>query len=213
MIDMANLNAKPVITATQMLESMVSMPRPTRAEASDVANAVLDGSDCVMLSGETANGKYPVNAVKVMSKICFEAERILDYKKIFSIISNTIKPRTDRELLAQLCVQSSIDTDASLIICFTETGQMARQVSMYRPKARIIVCTDKMDIVRNANLLRSALGYYVPTFSGREVLLKRTIMVFKEQGLCKSGDKVIAIYGTHEMHPELSNIMNILDVP
>lgn len=125
MIDMANLNSKPVITATQMLESMIQFPRPTRAEASDVANAVLDGSDCVMLSGETANGRYPVNAVKVMSKICFEAERILDFKKIFSIISHAIKPKTERDLLAQLCCQSALDVDASLIICFTETGKMA----------------------------------------------------------------------------------------
>ena len=72
---------------------------------------------------------------------------------------------------------------------------------MYRPKAKIVVCTDKMDIVRNTNLIRNAIGYYIPTFSGRENLLKRTIQVFKESGLCKSGDKVIAVYGTHEMNP------------
>lgn len=84
---------------------------------------------------------------------------------------------------------------------------------MYRPKARIVVCTDKMDIVRNTNLIRSAVGYYIPTFSGRENLLKRSIMIFREQKLCKSGDKVIAVYGTHDMHPEQSNIMNIVEVP
>lgn len=147
MIDLANLHAKPVITATQMLESMITFPRPTRAEASDVANAVLDGSDCVMLSGETANGKFPVNAVKVMSKICFEAERILENERIFKAITNYVHPKAEREMIAQLCVQSAIDLNAKLIFCFTETGTMSKLVSMYRPRAKIIVCSDKMDVV------------------------------------------------------------------
>merc|ERR1719265_1426071 len=107
MIAKCNQAGKPVVTATQMLESMINAPRPTRAEASDVANAVLDGTDCVMLSGETANGQYPVNAVTIMSKCCAEAERCIDYKRTYNDIKLfTPSPVSTSEALASSAVST-----------------------------------------------------------------------------------------------------------
>merc|ERR1712166_1266120 len=125
MIEKANIAAKPVVTATQMLESMIKTPRPTRAEASDVANAVLDGTDCVMLSGECANGDYPINAVSIMSKICVEAEKTINYKRIFADIkSYTPSPVSTAEAVASALCSAVLDqSDISLIIVLTESGK------------------------------------------------------------------------------------------
>merc|ERR1719270_2283030 len=129
MIAKCNMKGKPVVTATQMLESMIKAPRPTRAEASDVANAVLDGTDCVMLSGETANGDYPINAVTIMSKCAAEAERCLDYKRSFNDIKMfTPAPVSTAEALAASAVSTTLDLDIDLIIVLTDTGHMARLV-------------------------------------------------------------------------------------
>ena len=109
-----------------MLESMVKAPRPTRAEASDVANAVLDGSDCVMLSGETVNGDYPLNAVTIMSKICVEAEKMIDYKRIYNDLKlYSPGPLPTAEAVASAAVSTVLDLNIDLIIVLTDTGKIA----------------------------------------------------------------------------------------
>lgn len=139
MIQKCNLAGKPVVTATQMLESMTKNPRPTRAEATDVANAVLDGTDCVMLSGETAAGSYPIQAVQVMTKICREAEASIDYHALFkAIMKRTPLPMSPLESLASSAVRTAHKVQASLIVVLTRGGATARLVAKYRPTMPIL---------------------------------------------------------------------------
>lgn len=132
-----------------MLESMQKAPRPTRAEASDVANAVIDGSDCVMLSGETANGDYPLNAVTIMAKICVEAEKMLDYKRIYNDLKlYSPAPLATAESLASAAVSTVLDLNIDLIIVLTDTGKIAKYVAKYRPPVPILACSVSMPVVR-----------------------------------------------------------------
>ncbi len=139
MIYKCNSAGKPVVTATQMLESMIKSPRPTRAEATDVANAVLDGTDSVMLSGETANGLYPDTAVAVMSRICQEAEASLDYGAIFKEIMRSVPlPMSPLESLASSAVRTANKVRATLIVVLTRGGTTAKLVAKYRPYVPIL---------------------------------------------------------------------------
>lgn len=213
MIEKANLQGKPVITATQMLESMIKAPRPTRAEASDVANAVLDGTDCVMLSGETANGDYPLNAVTIMAKICVEAEKMIDYKRLYNdlkLYSSGALPTA--EAVASAAVSTVLDLNIDLIIVLTDTGKIARYVAKYRPPVPILACSVNQSVVRQMNLSRGVIGYKIPSFEDTDNLLQLVIKTAKEMNLCKQGHKVITIHGTAEETPDESNIMKILDI-
>lgn len=126
MIEKANVAAKPVITASQILESMISAPRPTRAEASDASNAVMDGTDCIMLQGASANGTYPVEAVTELARLAAEAEKTLDYKNLFDQLrSFTPAPVATAESVASGAVGSVNELQVRLIIVVTDTGRLA----------------------------------------------------------------------------------------
>jgi pyruvate kinase len=196
MIDIANLAGKPVITATQMLESMTGKPVPTRAEASDVANAVIDGSDAVMLSGETAGGQFPIESCEVMSKICFEAERLINFEKLHKLMVEKIKPESPADIIASEATQTAMDIHAKIIICFSETGRMARRLAAYRPAQRIIVAADNYNVVKSCNASRGLIGFKIPTFLGREMLLQQIIQECKKRGFCIKGDTIVAVYGS-----------------
>ena len=154
----ANLAGKPVVTSTQMLDSMTERPRPTNAECNDVANAVLDGTDCMMLSSETAKGLYPVESVQTMARIIAEAELVLDYDGHFSAIREEVlsggKTVSVMEALASSAVESSLDVDAPLIVLLSETGALAKLVAKYRPPARVLVVTSNEMTARQMSASR-----------------------------------------------------------
>ena len=165
MIHKANQAGKPIITATQMMESMIVNPRPTRAEASDVANAVLDGTDCVMLSGETANGSFPVEAVKTMAKICSEAELCFDNEGNYWAMQSNMNG-SEKEAMACTAVQLSFEIKTNVIICFTKTGKMALNISKYRPKAFIVAVGIDDCVIKGLATSRGVVCLRVQVFQG-----------------------------------------------
>jgi pyruvate kinase len=196
-----------------MLESMINAPRPTRAEASDVANAVLDGSDCVMLSGESANGAYPLQAVGIMARICAEAERTIDYKRLYTDTrAFSPAPVPTAEAVAAAAVGTVIDCNIDLVIVLTDSGKLARLVSKYRPNCPILACSVSNPVIRQLNCTRGVIGYKMPSFQGTDQLLQLVIKTARDMGLCSSGHKVVTIHGTKEETPDESNIMKILDI-
>ncbi|WCJ38943.1 Pyruvate kinase family protein [Euphorbia peplus] len=214
MIYKCNLVGKPVVTATQMLESMIKSPRPTRAEATDVANAVLDGTDCVMLSGESAAGAYPEIAVKIMRRICIEAESSLDYGAIFKeMIRSTPLPMSPLESLASSAVRTANKAKAKLIVVLTRGGTTAKLVAKYRPAVPIlsvvvpVLTTDSFDwSCSDETPARHSLIYrgLIPILAegsakatdaeSTEVILEAALKSATGRGLCKVGDAVVALH-------------------
>ncbi len=188
LIRKCNEAGKPVIVATQMLESMTVNPDPTRAEASDVANAVLDGADCVMLSGETANGKYPVNAVKVMNEICREAEKnnVSAKLPLFLDIGST---------LASAAAEIAEHLNAKAIITPTEKGFSARRVSRARPKQEIIALTRKTSTLKHLELVWGVFPYKINFPVSDEKSLAKAIDEAKKHNEIKKNDLVVITAG------------------
>ncbi|OAA62784.1 pyruvate kinase [Niveomyces insectorum RCEF 264] len=163
LIAMCNIAGKPVICATQMLESMIKNPRPTRAEISDVGNAVTDGADCVMLSGETAKGNYPEESVSEMSEACLKAENTIPYVSHFEELCGLVKrPVTIAESCAMAAVRASLDLNAGGIIVLSTSGDSARLLSKYRPVCPIFMVTRTASASRYSHLYRGVYPFLFP---------------------------------------------------
>ncbi|KAK6476646.1 pyruvate kinase PKM isoform X1 [Huso huso] len=219
MIGRCNKAGKPVICATQMLESMIKKPRPTRAEASDVANAVLDGADCIMLSGETAKGDYPLEAVCMQHAIAREAEAAIFHRQVFQDLHRITAHSTDStEAIAIGAVEASFKILASAFIVLTGSGRSAHLISRYRPRAPIIAVTRQGQTARQAHLYR---GIFPVLFNEPaldvwaddvDLRVNFAMDIGKARGFFKSGDVVIVLTGWRP-GSGYTNTMRVLPVP
>ena len=185
--------AKPVITATQMLESMVRNPRPTRAEVTDVANAVIDHTDAVMLSAETATGKYPVKSVQIMSKIIDDTEESGYDDLILNNVNHGIMP-TDKAV-SSAATRLARGVGAKAILVATISGYTARIVSRYRPELAIVVTAETERVRRQLALSWGVIPYVVKECKSLDELIKEVVKVAKREKVAKKKDKVIIISG------------------
>eukprot|EP00940_MAST-03C_sp_MAST-3C-sp2_P000432 g432.t1 len=214
-IDQCRRVGKPVIVATQMLESMQSSPRPTRAEVSDVANAVLDGADCVMLSGETANGSYPVESCRMMKRAVLQADFFLGERRKTErredaadrlSLGNVDRTHVDMnpvrkhyinefETVARAAVDAARDFDAPLILVLTRTGLTAKLISAHRPDIPVMCVTNSKRVGRQLQLYRSLVPAVLPVLDGdeEEPRVEEAIDCAKQMRLLSSGDKVIVV--------------------
>lgn len=209
-ISACNKAGKPVITATQMLDSMITNPRPTRAELTDVANAILDGTDAVMLSGETANGAYPVEAVKTMVKIACTVESSDEYQsKMQHDHRSTIKNTNIAEIMAQAAYQIATDIDAAALISPTLSGNTARLLSMFKPKQPIIAATPYKMVQRQLLLNWGIFPLLVDIAEDSEAMTQNTMRVALDTGYLKKLDKVVMVAGVPIISPIMVNNIRI----
>lgn len=193
-IDKCKQAGKPVITATQMLESMIQNPRPTRAEASDVANAILDGTDAVMLSGETAAGKYPVEAVETMARIAARAESAIKFDLLLKNRRRVLS-KTVTDAISHATVSTALDLGAAAIITSTESGYTAQMVSKYRPQAPIIAVTPKRTVLRKMALVWGVQPLLVGRTEDTDSMISAAVEVSLAAGLIKAGDLIVITAG------------------
>ncbi|KAG7454073.1 hypothetical protein MATL_G00263920 [Megalops atlanticus] len=219
MIGRCNRSGKPITCATQMLESMIKKPRPTRAEGSDVANAVLDGADCIMLSGETAKGEYPLEAVRTQHNIAREAEAAMFHRQLFEELRRTTHlTRDPTEAVAIGAVESSFKCCASTIIVLTKTGRSAHLISKYRPRAPIMAITRNEQTARQCHLYRGIFPvlYNKPAHDvwaeDVDLRVNFAMEMGKARGFFKPGDVVIVLTGWRP-GSGYTNTMRVVLVP
>jgi pyruvate kinase len=187
---------KPVITATQMLESMIENPRPTRAEVSDVANAVYDGTDAVMLSGESAVGKYPVEAVSMMARIVVDAEYHIKESEYTERREQRRSHLSIAETICEATAHACDDLDLSAIALFTETGMTARQLSKYHPSAPIFALSPIEITINRLNLLWGTTPIRAPKVNSTEALVDVAENLLEQGGFVRPREVVAVVAGT-----------------
>ena len=215
----ASKHGKPVIIATQMLESMIQNPRASLAEVADVANGVLDGADCLMLSGEVASGRYPIECVKRMSSIIEEVESWTLKRPsrfhIESIDEATLngKEMEVNETIALSACEAADAINAKAIVCLTLTGSIAKSIAKWRPKTPIIAISPRPDVARRLALVWGVHGIPNPLFYNTDVLLQNLPSVLKELNIVNSGDTVVITAGIpiNQMRP--TNMIKINRIP
>jgi len=213
-IEKCNRVGKPVITATQMLESMIVNPRPTRAEVTDVANAVTQGTDCVMLSGETAKGKWPIECVKMMATICQTAESALNYKEEYLRFSKHIgegkQTNKVQEAVSASVVKTALDVDASLLMVLTQSGATARAIAKFKPQQRCIAITPSESTARKLCLSRGVFPRVIGSMIGTEQVLSHNCSKLIEEHVISEGDIVVCSHGDNHSSPGSTSVLKVI---
>jgi pyruvate kinase len=203
-------SGKPVITATQMLDSMERNPRPTRAEVSDVANAILDGTSAVMLSGETAIGAYPVEAVRTMATLALRAEESLpEYGHLQHTLSEPAHRVTDA--VSQAAITMAQHLDAAAIVTLTETGFTSRSISKFRPQCPILAITVSPEVVRKLSMNWGVTALLFDGDRSDDEMLRFAIRRARQLGYVARGDVVVATHGVGQQ-TRSTNMIQVMTV-
>lgn len=211
MIKLANAQGKHVITATQMLESMIRNPRPTRAEATDIANAIYDGTTAIMLSGESAAGKYPVEAVKTMARIAESAEKDIDYRSRMRRSDEGDKTDITTAIAYATCT-AAMDLGAAAIITVTMSGFTAEAISRFKPKCPVIGCTVNDRVFHQLNLLWGVSPLMIKKESNTDALFADAVAAAKKAGYVKAGDIVVITAGVPLGTAGTTNMIHVVEV-
>ncbi len=212
-VDRGNQLGKPVIIATQMLDSMIQHPRPTRAEASDVANAVWDGADAVMLSGESASGRFPLLAVQTMDRIVREAERNQFLSRIRPADEPVAQPMAFNDVVASAAVRAALDAGARCIACFTVGGTTARLLSRYRPHVPIVAFSPEQPIRRRMALYWGVQPRIMEPVRDPDAMARMVSERLVADALAGPGDRVIIVYGSPLGEPGATNSIRLHQIP
>ncbi len=209
MIRLCNKAGKPVITATQMLDSMQKNPRPTRAESTDVANAIFDGTDAIMLSGETAAGKYPIESVRTMAVIAEAAEKALDYDALIKNMSKSDIDDSVTYAVSHATCTTANDLEASAIITATASGFTARKVSKFKPKSPVVAATTSEKVRRKLSLFWGVESVRVSEGKSTDEVFENAILASQEAGIIQKGDLVVITAGVPVGVAGATNLMKV----